>query len=150
MKSPKNAEILRPNPWRIIFIFIAIFLAFELIFVLSFISSLDEKFYIFSGLLLAATIVFCVITIRSTVYEIFHNKIIHKKLGKETEYYFSDILFIDEEFTLKHKMLLFYDKDGKDKYLILDKNKKILEIMDENVRQISEEELLRRFPNVKL
>ena len=150
MKSPKNNKVLKPNPGRIILIFTGIYLVFELIFVLSFLSSLDEKFFILSAVLLAATIVFCVITIQSTFYEISNTKIVHRKMGKVTDYYFNDIIFIDEKFSLKHKMLLFYDKEGKDRYLIFDKNQKIFEIMTEKVHQISEEELLRRFPNVKL
>lgn len=149
MKNEEKDKFLRPNPWRIILIFVGLYFVFEIIFLLSFLSALAEFFIWLSVILLAATVVFCIITIRATKYEITANKITHHKLGKTIDYFFNDILYIDEEFSEKHRMMLFYNKDGKEKFLLFDKEGKIYETALQKAHQITFEELQRRFPNVK-
>lgn len=46
-------------------------------------------------------------------------------------------------------MMLFYNKDGKEKFLLFDKEGKIYETALQKAHQITKEELQRRFPNVK-
>lgn len=70
-------------------------------------------------------------------------------MGKITEYFWSDILYIDEEFSEKHKMMRFFDKTGREKFLMFDKKQLIYEEALKRVKQITFEELKRRFPNVK-
>lgn len=150
MKQPEKKEILRPNPGRIIGIFSITFVVFELIFVLSFLSSIEESFFWFTPFLLAATIIFCIISIKETSYQILPTKIVHTKMGKVSEYNWNDIIYIDEDFSEQHKMLLFYTKEGKEHFLVFDKEWKIYEAALNKVHQISKEELKRRFPNAKL
>ena len=71
-------------------------------------------------------------------------------MGVEKEYYWKDILYIDEEWSRKHKMLLFYMADGKDRYLAFDKEGLIFEYALNYSRLISQEEFLARFPKAKL
>ncbi len=70
-------------------------------------------------------------------------------MGKVTEYFWTDIIYIDEEFSEKHKMMLFYTKDGKDHYLLFDKQRVIYETALAKVHQLTPEEFKRRFPHIK-
>lgn len=158
--SKKNKEIqgkkLKVNPWRIIKIFLIAFLVFELIFFFSFQGAngklwpLDNSFYYYTGALLIASAVFCYLSIAETSYEIEGTKLIHNKMGKVTEYSWSSIIYINEEFSEKKKMMLFYTKDGKEHELAFDKEGIIYKTALEKCNQISEEEFRRRFPNKKM
>ena len=154
MSRKKEQQKLRVSTRRMIVIFSILFLVMEAIFYLSFqrlvFFPFDVSFYVYTPLLLAASIFFCVLSIRSTYYVIDTKKLIHSKMGVEKEYYWKDIIFIDEEWSKKHKMLLFYMADGKDRYLAFDKDGLIYEYAINYARLISEEEFLARFPKVKL
>lgn len=149
MKKEKNPNILKVNPWKIILVFLGGFAVLEIVLTLSLFSSLDELFWIFSAILFGFSALFCVISITSTNYEIDKYKLVHRKMGKITEYFWSDILYIDEEFSEKHKMMRFFDKTGREKFLMFDKKHLIYEEALKRVNQITFEELKRRFPNVK-
>lgn len=155
MSRKKEQQKLRVSTKRMVIIFSILFLVMETIFYFSFLKSSfypfdDVAFYVYTPLLLAASIFFCVLSIRSTYYIIDTKKLIHSKMGVEKEYYWKDIIFIDEEWSKKHKMLLFYMADGKDRYLAFDKDGLIYEYAINYARLISEEEFLARFPKVKL
>ena len=127
MKEKKD-NLLRVNPWRIIRIFIILFFVFEIVFYLSFQGAisgnfwpLDKTFYYYTPCLAGASILFGALSITQTSYELTPHKLIHNKMGKTSEYFWSDIIYIDEEFSKKKKMLLFYTKDGREHYLAFDK-----------------------------
>lgn len=149
MVNPEKKEILRPGKLRIFLIFLALFFIFEIIFVLSFLSSLEETFVWFTPILAVVTFAFGVFAYKQISYEVTSNKIIHSKMGKVTEYFWTDIIYIDEEFSEKHKMMLFYTKDGKDHYLLFDKHRVIYETALAKVHQLTPEEFKRRFPHIK-
>ena len=71
-------------------------------------------------------------------------------MGKEYMYRWADMIYIDEEWSKKHKMLLFYMEDGKARYLAFDKQGIIFEYALKYSHLISYEEFLARFPKVKL
>lgn len=154
MQKVDKDQKLKISSLRIVLIFIGLFLLFEIIFYFSFQSTnfwpLDNSFYIYTPVLAVTTIIFLVISITQTYYKVDKLKITHVKMGKTYEYYFKDILYIDEEWSKKHKMLLFYSNDGKGRYLTFDKNGIIFEYALEYSRLISKEEFKMRFPNVKL
>lgn len=153
----KKPEILRLNPWRIILIFVILFVIFEAIFFISFqgISGHgawppDISFAIYTPSLAVASIVFCILSITQTSYEVTPLKLVHTKMGKINEYFWSDIVYIDEEFSARKKMLLFYTKDGRDHFLAFDKKGIIFEKALEKSHLLSKEEFQRKFPNKKI
>ena len=154
--SKKDQNKLRVNPWRIIAIFGVAFLVFELIFYVSFQGAnggfwpLDKSFYFYTPALLIATIVFCVLSLTQTYYEINGPVFIHSKMGKIVEYTFNNIIYIDEEFSLKKKMFRFFTKDGQEHLLVFDKKGVLYETALKKCPLISLEEFQRRFPNKKM
>lgn len=152
-KKDENRK-LRVSALRISIIFTILFLVMDAIFYLSFqrlvFWPLDVSFFVYTPILLVVSIFFCVFTIKSTYYVIDTKKLTHSKMGVEKEYYWKDILYIDEEWSKKHKMLLFYMADGKDRYLAFDKEGLIYEYAINYSRLISQEEFLARFPKAKL
>ena len=154
--SKKDPKKLRVNPWRIIAIFVVAFLVFELIFYVSFQGAngglwpLDKSFYFYTPALLIATIVFCVLSLTQTYYEINGPVFIHSKMGKIVEYTFNNIIYIDEEFSLKKKMFRFFTKDGQEHLLVFDKKGVLYETALKKCPLISLEEFQRRFPNKKM
>lgn len=155
--SEKKANRLRPNPWRIIVIFIILFVVFEAIFYISFQGAisgkfwpLESSFYVYTISLVAASILFCTLSIVQTSYELTSLKLVHTKMGKTMEYFWSDIIYIDEEFSRKKKMLLFYTKDGREHYLAFDKEGLIFTKALEKCHLIDKEEFKRKFPNKKI
>lgn len=153
----KKPTILRPNPRRIILIFVILFVIFEAIFYFTFQGAisgklwpLESSFYVYTTSLLAASILFGALSIFQTSYEVTSLKLVHTKMGKVSEYFWSDIIYIDEEFSTKKKMLLFYTKDGREHYLAFDKNGIIYTKALEKCHLISKEEFKRKFPNKKI
>jgi len=155
MKENDNKK-LTVNPWRIIKIFIVAFLLFEAIFYVSFQGAnnvfwpLDKSFYFYTPALFVATCIFGFMSITQTYYEIQGPVFIHSKMGKVVEYTFNNIIYIDEEFSVKKKMMRFFTKDGKEHLLVFDKNGVIYETALKKCPLISLEEFKRRFPDKKM
>ena len=154
--NKKDPNKLRINPWRIIRIFLIAFLIFEVIFYASFQGvnggfwPLDKSFYFYTPALFIATAIFCFLSLSQTYYEIKGATFIHSKMGKVIEYTYSNIIYIDEEFSLKNKMMRFFTKDGREHLLVFDKNAEIYKTALEKCSLISKEEFQRRFPDKKM
>lgn len=152
-KNVDNTK-LRVSTLRIALIFTVLFIVMDAIFYISFQSGnfwpLDLSFYIYTPVLLVTTVFFCILTIRGTWYEIDSKKLVHSKLGQTKEYLWKDIIYVNEEWSKKHKMLLFYMEDGKERYLAFDKEGLILEYALKYGRLLEKEQFLARFPKAKL
>ena len=154
--SKKDPTKLKINPWRIIKIFIVAYFVFELIFYISFQGGngrfwpFDKSFYFYTPILFVATVIFCWMSITQTYYEIQGPVFIHSKMGKVVEYTFSNIIYIDEEFSVQKRMMRFFTKDGKEHLLVFDKNAVIYTTALSKCPLISKEEFQRRFPNKKM
>jgi hypothetical protein len=73
------------------------------------------------------------------------------RFGKTEQYDFDNVLYIDEPYTIKHKALTFYDKNGKLRFISFDKDKKLLEIFKTHCKKaITREEFISKFPNIRL
>ncbi len=152
---PKKEEKLRLSPIRIIMIFLVMFLIFEVIFYFSFQGNnffpLNTSFYVYTPALLGVSALFCFLTIKGTYFVIQKERIVHVKMNTAFEYRFKDIIYIDEEYSVKHKTMLFYLKDGKERFLAFDKDHKVYDACLERCENlITKEELKRRFPNLKI
>ena len=154
--SEKDPTKLRVNPWRIIGIFAIAFLIFEAIFYVSFqgvngkLWPLDKSFYFYTPALIVASIIFCVLSLTQTYYEIQGAIFIHSKMGKVVEYNFSNIVYIDQEFSEKKKMFRFFTRDGQEHLLVFDKNAELYQTALRKCTLISKEEFERRFSNKKM
>jgi len=154
--SKNEKEKLKINPWRIIKIFAISFLVLEAVFYVTFQGvngkfwPFDKSFYFYTPLLFAATIIFCVISITQTFYQIDGAVFIHSKMGRIIEYTFSNIIYIDQEFSERKKMMRFFTKDGTEHLLVFDKNAVIYNTALDKCPLISKEEFMRRFPNKKM
>ncbi len=107
-------------------------------------------FYIYTPALLCLTIIFYILSIKKTYYEIDEKRIIYHRYNKIFEFPFKKMLYIDEKWSLGHKTLLFYDENGRRKYLTFDKEGLIFEYALKYASLLTKEEFNRRFPNVKL
>ena len=105
--------------------------------------------YIYMGALLILAAIFCVLSIKKTYYVLDSKKIEHYKMGNCDIYHYSDIVYIDEEWSKKHKMLHFYLRSGKSRTLAFDKEGLIYRYAIEHVRQMSFEEFRMKYPNAK-
>lgn len=154
--SEKDNQKLTVNPWRVIKIFLLAFVVFELIFYFSFQGAngklwpLDNSFYYYTPLLFVATGIFCGISITQTYYTIDGATFSHSKMGRVVEYTFNNIIYIDEEFSERKKMMRFFTRDGREHLLIFDKNRVLYHTALVKCPLISREDFIRRYPNVKM
>ncbi|NLI94622.1 MAG: hypothetical protein GX350_02255 [Erysipelotrichaceae bacterium] len=96
---------------------------------------------------LVIALIIALVAIRTTSYEINKKKIIHRRGRKVYEYKFSMIVYVDDEYTRKHKILRFYTNKGDEIFLPLDKNMLLYEIVQKNVGYLwSFEQLKEKFP----
>jgi len=152
----KDSKKIKVNPWRIIWIFFVAYLVFELIFYFTFQGvngkfwPFDNSFYYYTPILFVATAIFCYISLTQTYYEINGATFTHSKMGKVIEYTFSNIIFIDEEFSERRKMMRFFTRDGREHLLIFDKEAVLYKTALEKCPLISKEDFMRRYPNVKM
>ena len=152
----KDSKKLRVNPWRIIKIYLLAFVVFELIFYFSFQGAngklwpFDNSFYYYTPLLLAATGIFCYMSLTQTYYEIDGAVFTHSKMGKVIEYTFNNIIYIDEEFSERKKIMRFFTRDVREHVLIFDKEAVLYKTALEKCPLISKEDFIRRYPNVKM
>lgn len=108
------------------------------------------SFYIYTPVLLVISLVFGYLSIAKTYYEVDKNCITHHKMNKEFEYSFKNIVYIDEEWSRKHKQLRFFDKLGNEHYLVFDKEGIIFEYAMKYSTPMTREEFRRRYPKAKL
>ena len=154
--SEKDSKKLKVNPWRIIAVYGGAFLIFEVIFYASFqgvngrFFPPDKSFYFYTPALIIASTIFCVLSLTQTYYEINGATFIHSKMGKVVEYNFSNIIYIDQEFSEKKKVFRFFTREGQEHLLIFDKNAELYQTALIKCNTVSLEEFQRRFPNTKM
>lgn len=157
MPKEKNPNKLTLNPWKVILIFAITFLVFEAVFYLSFQTftkadfwNPDRSFYFYTPFLFGASVFFCILSIKNSYYEIEGTKFLHYKMGKVVDYTWNNIIYIDQEFSEKKKMMLFYTKDGKEHILGFDKHGILYKTALDKCPLISKEEFNIRFSKKKM
>jgi hypothetical protein len=100
---------------------------------------------------IGSTIFFYVLTIMQNYYVLEKKYIKVHRFKKEMYYYFSDIVYIDEEYSEKHKMILFVTSRGDIRYLTFDRKGLVYQAMLERSNNLIAKETLNiRYPNIKL
>ena len=95
--------------------------------------------------------VFCILGIRNSYYLIDKKGIRYVKPGKDSFYAFDQIIYIDEKYSEKHKVLLAYTNIGKEIVLPFDEQGEIYKAALKNCdKLVSREEFIFRFPNTKV
>ena len=147
VKIPLKRIILM---WSVVFIIVAGIVSlmfFNLFYV--------EKWTAAQPLIIAAYILIMVIILISSLnthyYEINKRDITECRFGKKFTYFYSDIIYIDEEGSRKSKTLTFVTKYGHVKYLTFDKNGEIFKVALAKCHNLlSLEEIRGKFPGIKI
>lgn len=100
---------------------------------------------------LISTIIFILLSLKTTYYVLEKNRIIYHRLNKDMFYDYRSILYIDHSWSKKHKTLLFYTDLGHARYLPFDQQGLLYEKVCAKAKNlVSKEEYLTRFPKVKM
>lgn len=92
-----------------------------------------------------------IFSLNTQYYEINKKDLTECKFGKKYIYFYSDIVYIDIEGSMRSKILSFVTKYGHVKYLTFDKDGKIFEaVMSKCKNLISLEEVRSKFPGIKI
>ena len=107
--------------------------------------------YVLFGVMILLTIIFFFFIPKTFSYKYDKKQFEVTRFGKTDVYEFNNVIYIDEEYTLKHKALTFYLKSGKLIFISLDKDKKILEVFKKHCKNnISREEFQILYPGIRL
>lgn len=106
--------------------------------------------YIIISIWTLTTIVYTFIGVKTNYYIIEKNGILHHRFNKEFIHNYSDIVYIDEEYTLKHKTLRFVTKTGQIYYLLFDRDGKIYQLVKKHASLLNEDEFKSRYSHIKL
>ena len=147
--------IIYPNMKKTLFYFFLISVLALFLFYLtidgSFTFPFPTKDYIFFAGWLAITLVYFFITLKMSYYRLEKKGLYQKRMTKEYFYDYKEIIYIDEEWSRKNKILLFVTNRGHAIYLILDKKQTLLdEMLKRCPNLVSKDETKARFPNVKI
>lgn len=157
MKQMKK-QILKISRSRLTIMFIIVYLILQGVFMsmFQFFISFNPieinwiPFFVYTPSLIILTIIFYVLSITRTHYEVTKKGIIYYRLNKIYEFPFTNMLYIDQIWSKKHRTLLFYDASGRRKYLTFDKEGLIFEYALKYAPLLSKEDFQARFPNVRL
>lgn len=157
MSNKSKEMIVHLPPLKMILLYGGMLVVFEAIFFLSITlgnlaatGQIGIPFMIYTPFLLILSIVLCVLTLKKTYYIINDKEIVHVRMGSETSYTWKHIIYVDEEWSKKHKTLLFYLEDGKERFLSFDKDHLVYDYALEYGSLISSEEFRRRYQKSKL
>ena len=149
--------IVRLSNTKLVLLYIATFLVFEAIFFFSFtIGSildgygLDLSFFIYTPILVVMSIVLCILSIKNTYYILNDVRVIHVRLGKEVSYEWSHVVYINQEWSEKHKTLDFFLESGKECFLSFDKEGQLYEYALRNCQLMDLEDFQIRYTKNKL
>lgn len=144
---------LKPRLSRIILPYLVIYLLLVLAsyFMIGFTFPPSLNHYLAIGAWTLGFAIMLFFGIKYNSYEIHKNFIVHHKGFGKITYQFSDILYVDEKYSRKHKTLLIYTNRGEERFLALDKEMLLLtKTLERSKNLISREAYVQKFPRVKL
>ncbi len=143
-------------PWLKIFLmWLIIFLVMAVIVFFMFFNLFLQQWSVIQPIIIAIYVLVMVailmISINTHYYEINKKDITEAKFGKKFVYFYNDIIYIDEQESLRTKTLCFVTNRGHVKYLTFDKEGKIFKAATTKCNNlISLEEVKSRFPGIKI
>lgn len=136
--------------WLGVFAILAVVVSL-MFFNLFYLTKWDYRQFIVIGAYTAVMILILIFSINTQYYEINKKDLTECKFGKKLVYFYSDIIYIDVEGSMKSRILSFVTKYGHVKYLTFDKEGKIFEAaMSKCKNLISLEEVRIKFPGIKI
>ena len=107
--------------------------------------------YVVIAIWLALSIFLTIVAIKMNYYTYNRYELVRHIFTKEYVIKYKDVLYIDVEWSKKHSSLLIFTSLGHERYLPFDKERKILDLMQERCKHlISKEEYLAKFPNANI
>ena len=135
--------------WLGIFVIIGVVLFFSLFNL--FVKQWDATQPVIISVYTLAMIAILIISLNTHYYEINKKDITECKFGKKFIYFYSDIIYIDEQESLRTKTLCFVTNKGHVKYLTFDKEGKIFKAVTSKCRNlITREKVKSKFPGIKI
>ena len=111
----------------------------------------DWKQYTIIALYVAGSITLIIAVRFSTSYEVNKTYVTFNKGRTQLIYYYSDVVYIDEEKSEKKKLIHFYTRQGHCRYLYFDEKDLLYKTMLVNCKnRLSKEEFEEKYPQVKL
>lgn len=141
------------SPWRVIGTYSVVALLIGIVFYtipgLTFPPTIAH--YIVMVAWLVSTIIFILLSLKTSYYVIERHRIVYHRLNKEMYYDYQSILYIDHVWSQKHKTLLFYTDLGHARYLPFDRQGLLyVKVCARAKNVLSKEAYLARFPKVKM
>lgn len=103
------------------------------------------------ALYVISSVVLFILTPKRVYYEVNRKYVKVVKYNKELIYYYSDVVYIDEELSKKKKTVYFYTNKGDERYLTFDQKGLLYQTMLNNCKnRLSKEEFAQAYPHVKL
>ena len=137
----KNPHQLKISPWKTLGIFAVVALVIAIIFYFT-LGSLSWppswQDYVILGTWVLLTTIYGILSMRQL-------------FKKEYVLPFDEILYIDEEWSVKHNTILVYTSRGHERFLPHDQEHKLYQLIIERAdKRISKDEYIRRFPKTKV
>jgi len=146
---------LKIRPTRIIvsFIFAALFVGaflFGVCWHMFLFETWDWRQYALIAFWVISTIVFLIVALIGNYYVLERKYVEVHRFKKVLVYNFSDVIYIDEEKSKKHKTIYFYMRQGHTRYLTFDQKGLLYKAMLEKCQnRLSKEDFEREYPNIK-
>ena len=103
------------------------------------------------GIYVVVMIALFFISLYTNYYEIFRKYFVIHKFGKEYQYNYSDIIYIDKDYSEKKKTILFATKYGHVRFVTFDQNGVLYNTMIEQCQNLmSKEEAKAKNPSLKI
>ena len=149
---------VRVSPWRLLsMLLILIILGAGIIFGFTFnfflhpIKDWGWQPWVILGIWFGTSVLLIVLTLTTSYYEINKRYVIVHKGRQKLCYNYSDVVYIDEEQSLKKKTVTFYTRQGHARYLIFDRKGLLYKVMIANcTNRLTKEEFHQKYPKVKL
>ena len=107
--------------------------------------------FVIIGLFVFFSVFMLVLSLTRNFYVIESKYLVVVRAHKEYVYNYADVVYIDEERSLKKKTLYFVTNKSLTRYLPFDKNQEIYKAMMKKCKNLlSEEDFKKQYPNVKL
>jgi len=139
-------------PWRLIRVYLILGLFFGIFFYLipGFAFPPTQTHWFIMGVWFVTTLIYILVGIFTNYYKIEKDGILQHRFTKNYFFRYDEIIYVDEEYTKKHKTLRFVTNQGQLQFLLLDKNELIYAEVKKKCDLINEEEMNRRFPRLKI
>lgn len=150
----KNPHQLKISPWKTLGIFAVVALVIAIIFYFT-LGSLSWppswQDYVILGTWVLLTTIYGILSMFANYYTYNKRELVRHLFKKEYVLPFDEILYIDEEWSVKHNTILVYTSRGHERFLPHDKEHKLYKLIIERAdKRISRDEYIRRFPKTKV